>query len=128
EVTAFAGGAPLTDPVTGDAITEIRWALEDALARPLCLSAETDIAFGGVDLPRVSAARGSMVPADHGRAVPHEDLGSVPAPVRSWAPGRGPLALAADSSRPTPCDEAICERPEAERIDARFVPVLARAP
>ena len=128
EVTAFAGGAPLTDPVTGDAITEIRWAAEDALARPLCLSAETDLAFGRVYLPQVSVARGNIVPADHGRTVSGEDLGSVPEPVRSWAPGRGPLALADDGSRPTPCTETICDRPEAERIDARFAPALARAP
>lgn len=128
EVTAFAGGAPLTDPVTGAQVTEVRWADEDALVRPLCLSAETDLAFGRVYLPRVSVARGNIVPADHGQTFVDEDLGSVPGATRSWAPGRGPLALADDGARPTSCDESICERPAAERIGPRYNPVLARVP
>jgi len=128
EATAFAGGAPLTDPVSGAQVTEIRWAAEDSLARPLCLSAETDLAFGRVYLPRVSVAHGNIVLADHGHTIDPEDVGEVPAAVRSWAPGRGPLAVAEDGTRPTPCCEDICERPETERIAPRFAPTLARAP
>lgn len=128
EVTAFDGGAPLTDSVTGDPVTEISWAAEDALVRPLCLSAETDPAFGRLYLPRVSVARGNMVLADHGRTFAAEQLGSVPAPLRSWAPGRGPRALADEGTRPATCEETICERDEAERIPAAFAPVLQRSP
>ena len=128
EVSAFAGGVPLTDPVTGALVTEVRWVAEDALVRPLCLSAETDLAFGQVYLPQVSVARGNIVPADHGRTFEGENLGSVPSATRSWAPGRGPLAFADDGARPTSCNESICERPSAERISPRFAPTLARAP
>lgn len=127
-VTAFAGGAPLTDPVTGAQITEIRWVRDDALVRPLCLSAETDAAFGRVYLPRVSVARGNIVLADHGRTIAGEALGPVASPTRSWAPGRGPLALADAGARPHSCTEMICDRPEAEAIEPRFAPVLAKTP
>ena len=127
-VSAFAGGAPLTDPVTGALITEIRWARDDALRHPLCLSATTDLAFGGVYLPGVSVARGNLVLADHGRTITGEQLGSVPEPVRRWAPGRGPLALADVGARPHSCEEAICERPAAEPVTPRFAPMLAQTP
>ncbi len=128
QVSAFAGGAPLTDPVTGAQITEIRWVRDDALVRPLCLSAETDAAFGRVYLPRVSVARGNIVLADYGRTIDDEALGAVPSPTRSWAPGCGPLALADARARPHSCMETICDRPEAEAIEPRFAPVLARTP
>lgn len=127
-VTAFAGAAPLTDPVTGAQITEIRWVAADALARPLCLSAETDAAFGRVYLPRVSVARGNIVLADHGRTISGETIGTVPAAIRHWAPARGPLALADAGARPRSCAETICDRPEAEAIEPRFSPALAAAP
>lgn len=127
-VTAFAGGGPLTDPVTGAQITEISWVRDDALVRPLCLSAETDAAFGRVYLPRVSVARGNIVLADHGRTIAGEAIGEVPPPSRSWAPGRGPLALADAGARPHSCTETICDRPEAEAIEPRFAPVLAKTP
>ena len=58
--------APLTDPLTGTAITEIAWAAEDALPFPLCISAVTDSEHGEVYLDNVSVARGNMVLADHG--------------------------------------------------------------
>ncbi|MEM7615722.1 MAG: hypothetical protein AAF245_11780, partial [Pseudomonadota bacterium] len=89
-VEAFEGGAPRIDPVTGTQVTEIAWGAEDALKRPVCVSAETDEAFGRLFLPRVSVARGNIVLADHGRTILDEDLGVVPAPTRRWAPGLGP--------------------------------------
>lgn len=128
EVTAFASGVPLTDPVSGAQVTEIRWVAADALVRPVCLSAETDLAFGRVYLPRVSVARGNIVLADHGRTFANESLGSVPESSRSWAPGLGPLAVTDNGVRPTSCHESICERPEVERIAPRFAPGLARSP
>lgn len=126
KVIAFAGGVALTDPVTGAQITEIEWEQADALTRPLCLSAETDLAFGRVYLPKVSVARGNIVLADHGRTIAGEDLGAVPVPVRNWAPARGPKAMA-DASIQS-CHEAICERPDAESITPRYTPVLAQGP
>ncbi|SFR07286.1 hypothetical protein [Poseidonocella sedimentorum] len=127
EVRAFESpGVPLTDPVTGDEITEIEWMADDALARPLCLSAETDARFGSRFLPHVSVARGNVFLADHGRTVADEDLGTVPAPTRSWAPGRGPRALAEAATRD--CTETLCAPEEAERITPRFAPVLAEIP
>jgi hypothetical protein len=127
-VTAFAGSAPLKDPVTGAQITEVRWASDDALSRTLYLSATSDAASGQVYLPKVSVARGNIVLADHGQTVTGESLGSVPQPVRSWAPGRGPLALADAGARPRRCEETICERPAAEWVTTRFSPALAQAP
>ncbi len=126
EVTAFAEGLPLTDPVTGALITEITWNAADALERPLCISAETDEEFGRLFLPRVSVGRGNIVLADHGRTIADEAIGSVPETERSWAPGKGPLALADDGARPQNCAEVVCDRPDSERIPPRFYPILAR--
>jgi hypothetical protein len=49
--------APLIDPLTGTAITEIAWAAEDGLPFPLCISAVTDADHGEVYLDNVSVAR-----------------------------------------------------------------------
>ena len=38
-------GQALTDPLTGQAVTQIVWADEDALPFPLCLSAQTESAM-----------------------------------------------------------------------------------
>ena len=96
--------------------------------RPLCLSAETDAAFGRVYLPRVSVARGNIVLADHGRTIADEALGAVSSPTRSWAPGRGLLALSDAGARPRSCTETICDRPEAEATSRASPLVLAKAP
>ncbi|HEV8354076.1 MAG TPA: putative baseplate assembly protein [bacterium] len=74
---ADAGGGPLADPLTGQAITEIRWHEGDALPAPVCVSAVTD---AGDFLDGVSLVRGNIVLADHGRTLDGEALGSVPAP------------------------------------------------
>lgn len=127
EVQAFESpGVPLTDPVTGDEVTEIRWEESDALRRPLCLSAETDEEFGRIYLPNVSVARGNVVLADHGRTIVDEDIGTVPTPTRSWAPGQGPEALVDTARRD--CAAELCERERPERITPRFRPQLAEAP
>jgi len=70
--------ASLTDPLTGDAITEIEWALDDALPFALCISGVTDEAHGSRHLEDVSVARGNLVLVDHGRLVAGEALGKVP--------------------------------------------------
>ncbi len=127
-VTAFAEGAPLTDPVTGALITQIAWDTADALEHPLCLSSETAAEFGRLFLPRVSVARGNIVLTDHGRTIAEEDLGPVPQSTRSWAPGLGPVARAEAGVRPTPCTDLICDPPEPERMPPPFAPILAQTP
>src|SRR5262249_49253534 len=67
----------LTDPLTGDLITEIEWAREDRLRFALCISAITDAEHGSKHLSDVSVARGNMVLVDHGELV-SDDLGKVP--------------------------------------------------
>ena len=128
EVTAFAEGVPLIDSVTGIQITEIHWQASDELERSLCLTAETDEAFGRLYLPQVSVARGNIVLADHGRTVASEQLGEIPPSGRSWAPGRGPMAMADDGARPDTCQDMLCERPDTEWMSPRFNPILERAP
>ncbi|MEW9920191.1 baseplate J/gp47 family protein [Marimonas sp. MJW-29] len=126
-VQAFESpGVPLTDPVTTDEITEIAWDVMDALERPLCLSAETDEAFGRLFLDEVSVARGNICLADHGRTITDEDLGQVPASTRSWAPGYGPEAMA--STQREACATQLCDRERPERITPRYAPMLAQAP
>ena len=107
-------GAPLTDPLTGEAITEIAWAAEDALPFPLCLSAVTDGDHGEIYLPQVSVARGNMVLADHGYTLPDaETLGAMPSARLAYATGR-------DANR--------CQGGAALNIPPRFNPMLSEGP
>jgi len=81
---------PRADPIGGQfdeppsaapvEITDIRWAAEDALPFPVCISAELDEEFGGGVVENVSVAFGNLVLADHGQTLPPEQLGQVPAP------------------------------------------------
>jgi hypothetical protein len=105
--------ATLADPLTGTAIVEIAWALEDALPFPLCISSVSDEAHGSKALTDISVARGNLVLADHGRTLAGEPLGSVPAPTLFVAPDRG-----GDSCSPAAPVE----------IPARFRPLLQQAP
>ena len=59
----------LTDPLTGQLLTEIDWASEDALNFVLCLSSISDEDHGHQSVTRVSAAWGNIVLADQGRTV-----------------------------------------------------------
>jgi hypothetical protein len=90
-VECLAQGGPLTDPLTGDQITEIAWDEVDALPFALCVSEQSQDAEGQtVEIDDVSLARGNMVLADHGRAVTGEDLGVVPAArLRRISPQHG---------------------------------------
>jgi hypothetical protein len=110
EVTHTApNNVPLTDPVTGEEITEIRWDDDDALPFALCLSSQT----AGGYRPQVSVARGNIVLADHGVTVRDEALGTVP---KSF--------LFTSSST----DHDPCERRNPEPMPPRFRPRLAHAP
>ena len=102
------GGRFLESP-TDDAVpvTEIEWALEDALPFPLCISVQG----GGAYLEGVGVARGNIVLADHGRTVPEEEIEAVPeaaSMVRVRRNGR-------EGDEPAP-------------VFARFRPQLAEAP
>jgi hypothetical protein len=109
-VTATAPDiSPLTDPVTGDEITEIAWSETDALPFPFCLSAETSNGYRD----HISVARGNIVLADHGVTVGGETLGTVPDPLLMVPPPR-------DRDRCAPADL----RP----VFSRFRPRPSNAP
>ncbi|WP_171174992.1 putative baseplate assembly protein [Ruegeria sp. HKCCD8929] len=110
-LTAVQAG--LTDDLEGAPITEIRWAEEDALPFPVCISSELDEAAGGGLQREVSHVLGNVVLADHGMTIADEDLGAVPAPH---------LQLVADASH-DPCD-----RPEPRNVPPRYRPRLAEGP
>jgi hypothetical protein len=89
-----AAGAPRTagplrtDILTGQAIVEIEWHQDDALAFPLCISTLVD----GLPLPDpVSGASGNVVLIDHGRTIGSEAL--VPSVVTDPRTYRPRLAL-----------------------------------
>ena len=94
-------------------VTEIRWAEQDALPFPLCLSTITDLDHGATYLGEVSAAYGNIVLADHGRTLTGEDLGAVSA---------SQLTLASKS------DVLSCKRLPLQAVPPRFRPRLAERP
>jgi len=76
-------GAQFDDPPAPGPIdvTDIEWAVEDALPFPLCISAERDKAFGAGFVDDVSLAFGNLVLVDHGQTLPEETLDRVPVPI-----------------------------------------------
>jgi hypothetical protein len=102
-------GGLFADPPTNAAVavTEIEWDEADALPFALCISVE--------ERPElvVGEAWGNVVLADHGRTIPDEPLGEVPAPVLT--------AVGHDG-----CDP--CGHDEPEPVPIRFRPTLAHAP
>jgi len=113
KLTAVASGLfdEVTQPQT--AITEIRWAEEDSLPFPVCISARADEAAGGGLIRHVSQPLGNIVLVDHGRTIRQEDLGAVPAPH---------LFLV-----PKPSNDR-CGYPEPQAVPPRYRPLLAEAP
>lgn len=103
----------LTDELTGAAITEIRWAEDDALPFPLCISARADETAGGGLIENVSHALGNIVLVDHGRSIADEDLGAVPQPHLYLVPQPANVA---------------CDRQEPQAVPPRFRPLLAEGP
>ena len=64
-----------TDPLTGQPLLEVEWAIEDALPFALCLSATTtDCKY----VENISVARGNVILVDHGQTVEPEELSVVP--------------------------------------------------
>lgn len=100
--TTDYNGRPLTDPVTGEAITRITWSSEDALPFPLCISSITDSEHGAVSIQNVTVARGNIIPADHGTWVVSEQLAPVPPPPPGPNLASGCTCGSQSSSTPIP--------------------------
>ncbi|MBL7518960.1 putative baseplate assembly protein, partial [Frankia sp. CNm7] len=92
-----AGGRPLRDRLTGEAVTEIAWHAGDALAFPLLVAGTLVTGAGGErEYDDGALALGNIVLADHGQAQPAEQLGPVPATGRiRFRLARGPLTQVA---------------------------------
>jgi len=107
-------GNAVTDPVTGEAVTDVTWDPADALPFALCISSVADKDHGSALIHDVSAACGNMVPADHRKPGDWEDLGVVRAPPPT------PVAGAAGT----------CAAPAAQIMPPRpvYFPALSRAP
>jgi hypothetical protein len=109
-----SGGLFLEPPSNAPVqVTEIRWAEEDALAFPLCISTITDQDHGENYLERVSVAWGNAVLADHGRSIRAEGLGTVP---------QARLVAATQTTH------LSCEHQGVTLIPPRFRPRLKEAP
>ncbi|HET9991770.1 MAG TPA: hypothetical protein VFQ65_24745, partial [Kofleriaceae bacterium] len=70
-------GPLVTDPLTKQAIVELEWAIDDALAFPLCVSSTNQ----GVPVEDMSGARGNVILVDHGRTMPAEPLAPATVPT-----------------------------------------------
>ncbi|MDB5970556.1 MAG: putative baseplate assembly protein [Hydrocarboniphaga sp.] len=105
--------ATLSDPLTGEPITEIEWALADALPFALCISGVTDAEHGAQHLDDISVARGNLLLVDHGRTINREALGTVPQPTLYAIPD---------------CSADRCDPPARIAIPPRYRPQLAYAP
>jgi hypothetical protein len=112
-ITQDAADQPLSDPLTGQAITQISWSDEDALPFALCISAQTDKTHGAKFIDNVSVARGNIVLADHGLTIAGESLGAVP---------KAPLSKLAASS----CER--CDPKDPVALPVRFRPKLKERP
>jgi hypothetical protein len=110
EVDPIGGPQPLTDPLDGTPITEIEWDEADGLPFALCVTSST---AAGVALANVSVARGNLVLVDHGRTLPPEPLGTMPAPRLHVLPAPA---------------GSHCDPVSAVPVPPRFRPVLAQRP
>lgn len=124
-----ATGASLSDPIGGRfeptpsevaiEVTEIAWAVDDALPFALCISTETEPESGAGYVDRVSIALGNNVLVDHGRRMPRQSLGRVPQPSleRLHHPA---------SDRDVPSGR--CRPRTTETLRPRFRPVITAGP
>jgi hypothetical protein len=83
-VRLTAVDATQRDNLTETDITAIRWHPEDALPGPLCLTADVPDVPGAPCGGAISVARGNIVLAAHGRLLPVEELGAVPASTLTY--------------------------------------------
>ncbi len=104
---------PLTDPVTGLAITEIEWSPEDALPFAFCISSLIGEDDNNIEFQDISVARGNIVLADHGSTIVEPEWNPVPEPRLYYAP-----KLAADR----------CKSVDPKLIPIRYYPRLTEKP
>lgn len=131
-----APGVPLTDPLTGQAVTEVYWDFKDA--PPLAFSLDSRPGIGGGPREEVTVARGNLVLADHGQTIRNENLGQVPTSRLSFsianadrcadvaskpAPPRFSPAL-----RFTPITQALPDRPDQPASAERMVDIREALP
>lgn len=92
------------DPLTGQLIWEVEWALQDALPFALCISSikSEDCSL----IEDVSLVRGNVLLVDHGETIEDEPLGSVP-----------------ETTVTPPCGDG-CTPHEPERKPGHFRPTL----
>jgi predicted phage baseplate assembly protein len=125
-------GGLFESPATNDPVkvTEIVWDDADALPFPLCLTA-TRPATGEEDATylEVAIAWGNIAVADHGKTVRDEDLGTVPAPARSYAPASTGAPCEDEPPRPVPVRyrPALANRPVTHVVDTRPTPLFDTA-
>ncbi len=65
---------PSEDPLDGTKVLDIEWHEADALPFPLCVTALVTDPDGKKEIKEVSVARGNIVLADHGLALPGREL------------------------------------------------------
>jgi hypothetical protein len=114
-VTAINGINPsLTDPLTGQGITQIQWSAADAPTFPVCLSSSFLDADGTrQSITDVTVVLGNIVLADQGLSVSGIEIGSVPPPRLFY-----PANLSADRCSPS----------QPVPLPARFRPTLPDSP
>lgn len=81
-------GVPQTkfDPLNGQAIVQIEWAVEDALPFCLCVRQVEDPPGSGQTYP-ASVARGNIILADHGQTIGEGNAGTTDTPEVLDTPG-----------------------------------------
>lgn len=99
------------DPLNDQQVTQIRWALVDALPFPLCISSEHP--EEETLMENVSLARGNIILADHGETIVGEELGQVPEPL---------LYFPADQ------ESNRCDPDKKKSLPLRFQPRLQQGP
>jgi hypothetical protein len=102
-----------TDTNKHQPVTQIEWAVEDALPFPLCISGRTDAQHGRRYVDGLTVARGNVVLADHGRTTGEDEPIEGPP-----APRPGP--------RRDSCDR--CGGALDATVPARFAPRLSKGP
>lgn len=103
-------------------VTDIRWADEDALPFPLCVSAELDESFGAGFVEDVTLVYGNIALADHGLTLSSETLPPVPKPTVAR------LAADANGSFATEADHCAGSERRLEFAPARYAPRLNEGP
>ena len=116
-------GNAITDPgQTPQQITEIRWAQDDALPFPVCISSTyLDENSDSQSVPNVSIALGNIVLADHGLTMPAAPLGSVPAPTIYYPNTSDRCALQAATPIPPRYNPQVPDKPLTQAIPVTAV-------